>query len=216
MTDAPPLSPQVFIDAVNLWRAQQPNGDQPAEGSSSCNERSLAALIKADNQLRLTDGEETVLKETDFHQFPKGGSPGGASSYTFNENLSILRKWKANRNVTHLMVPRDAIVDGVHIGKFIANLRDIKKKKDAGKNVFLTNAQINTLDKEGMVWGGINDVKWHMQFELMKSFIHEHGRLPRQGNKLGDWASNQRRKYAKGVLKQDYINKLNSIQFQLN
>ncbi len=215
MTDEPPLSPQVFLDAVNLWRAQEPNGHQPAaEGSSSGNGRSVAALIEADSQLRLADEEETVLDVNE--EIPKGGSAGGAFVSTFNENLRILRKWKVEQNVTHLMVPREAIVDGVHLGKFIANLRDMKKKKDAGSNVFLTNAQINLLDKEGMVWGGINDVKWHMQFELTKTFIQEHGHLPRQGNKLGDWASNQRRKYTKGTLKQEYIDKLYSIHFQLD
>ena len=210
-----------------LWRAQHPNGDLPDEGSSSGSERVLAAwhkqVIEAKNQLRLTDEEETVLREIDF-QFPKEEVGGSFSSSfketfneTFNENLLVMKQWKVDQEVTHLMIPRDTIVNGVHIGKYIANMRDMKKKKDAGKNVLLTNQQISVLDKEGMVWGGVNDVKWHMQFELMKSFIKENSdQHPRQGNKLGDWACNQRRKYAKGTLAQEYIDKLNSIQFKWN
>uniref|UniRef100_A0A6U3YXZ2 Uncharacterized protein n=1 Tax=Skeletonema marinoi TaxID=267567 RepID=A0A6U3YXZ2_9STRA len=46
------------------------------------------------------------------------------------------------------------------LGEWIDSLRALKKKLDTGKNTYLTHAHVHRLDEVGMVWGGVNDVKW--------------------------------------------------------
>ncbi len=116
----------------------------------------------------------------------------------------------------HLKIPRDFQVDGVKLGIWISEQRVQYKKGNLSKD------RVDKLNAIGMVWnpkigGRKNNDKWNKKYKLAAEYYKKQGhlRIPRDfqvdGVKLGIWISEQRKKYNKGTLSKDRIDKLNAI-----
>ena len=112
-------------------------------------------------------------------------------------NLQVLAKYKTK--------------DDYPLGKWINNAR---KRRNDGK---LTEERIRQLDQMGMIWS-VFDAKWEQGYALAMNYAAEHGNLnvpvnytTEEGEKLGAWILNQRTAYAKEVLSQDQIGRLEKI-----
>ena len=97
------------------------------------------------------------------------------------------------------------------LGKWINNAR---KRRSDGK---LTEERIRQLDQMGMIWS-VFDAKWEQGYALAMNYAAEHGNLnvpvnytTEEGEKLGAWILNQRTAYAKEMLSQDQIDRLEEI-----
>ena len=97
------------------------------------------------------------------------------------------------------------------LGKWINNAR---KRRSDGK---LTEERIRQLDRMGMIWS-VFDAKWEQGYALAMNYAAEHGDLnvpanytTEEGEKLGAWILNQRTAYAKEMLSQDQIGRLEKI-----
>ena len=97
------------------------------------------------------------------------------------------------------------------LGKWINNAR---KRRSDGK---LTEERIRQLDQMGMIWS-VFDAKWEQGYALAMNYAAKHGDLnvpvnytTEEGEKLGAWILNQRTAYAKEVLSQDQIGRLEKI-----
>ena len=97
------------------------------------------------------------------------------------------------------------------LGKWINNAR---KRRNDGK---LTEERIRQLDQLGMVWK-VFDVRWEQGYALAMNYAAKHGDLnvpvnytTKEGEKLGAWILNQRTAYAKEMLSQDQIGRLEKI-----
>ena len=101
--------------------------------------------------------------------------------------------------------------DGYPLGKWINNAR---KRRNDGK---LTEERIRQLDQMGMIWS-VFDAKWEQGYALAMNYAAKHGDLnvpvnytTEEGEKLGAWILNQRTAYAKEMLSQDQIGRLEEI-----
>lgn len=202
------------VCAQILWNAVSENGDVPSESSQCSKEQSLAVWQKdvstAHRRNTLTPQQLVLLEAIDF-PFPT--KTGGKFALDFDVFLSAANKWKAQNGEAHFTMGRSTKVDGVKIGKFAATLRETKKKKDQGKNVELTDAQIQALNNAGMVWQDVSHFKWKLKYDMLIAFNEANGHPnPAQGDALGNWVSHQRRKRKEGKLEQDYIDKLNAFE----
>lgn len=97
------------------------------------------------------------------------------------------------------------------LGKWINNAR---KRRNDGK---LTEERIRQLDQMGMIWS-VFDAKWEQGYALAMNYAAKHGDLnvpvnytTEEGEKLGAWILNQRTAYAKEMLSQDQIGRLEEI-----
>lgn len=122
------------------------------------------------------------------------------NDYTWNCNLEICKKYY--RKHGNLLVPQDLIIEGVNIGRWIANLRNAKKGKSA---MGLTDERIAILESIGMVWDQ-NEYVWKQQYELAKEFFEQNGHLniPRdysvESCNIGMWLKNQKAANKRGTL----------------
>ena len=78
---------------------------------------------------------------------------------------------------------------------------------------------IESLNKEGMIWGNVTSFKWNMKYDELKAYIAKEGHpnVPhsqREHYSLGQWVSNQRKSYNKGKLSQDCVAKLDAVDFK--
>ena len=101
--------------------------------------------------------------------------------------------------------------DDYPLGKWINNAR---KRRNDGK---LTEERIGQLDQMGMIWS-VFDAKWEQGYALAMNYAAKHGDLnvpvnytTEEGEKLGAWILNQRTAYAKEMLSQDQIGRLEKI-----
>ena len=101
--------------------------------------------------------------------------------------------------------------DDYPLGKWINNAR---KRRNDGK---LTEERIRQLDQMGMIWS-VFDAKWEQGYALAMNYAAKHGDLnvpvnytTEEGEKLGAWILNQRTAYAKEMLSQDQIGRLEKI-----
>ena len=97
------------------------------------------------------------------------------------------------------------------LGKWINNAR---KRRSDGK---LTEERIRQLDQMGIIWS-VFDAKWEQGYALAMNYAAKHGDLnvpvnytTEEGKKLGAWILNQRTAYAKEMLSQDQIGRLEKI-----
>ncbi len=111
----------------------------------------------------------------------------------------------------HLDVPRDYVIDGVHLGYWIIQQR-AKYKKGTLKPEY-----IDLLNKIGMIWQKRQRDDWEYCYKLACDYYQKNHNLliPYTyticGINLGFWISNQRRFYKNGVLTKERIAKLEAI-----
>ena len=141
------------------------------------------------------------------------------SAAMYGKGWMSLTRWplkESMEGVAHAMVPRSTTVGNCSLGEWIDSLRALKKKLDTGKNTYLTHAHVHRLDEVGMVWGGVNDVKWQSKYELLKIFFGKEGHsdVPQSNKELGCWVNNQRKQYINGRLSPEKVGKLGKLKFR--
>ena len=135
---------------------------------------------------------------------------GNRNDAAWEHGLEEARKFR--EQFGNLQVPaKYKTKDDYPLGKWINNAR---KRRNDGK---LTEERIRQLDQMGMIWS-VFDAKWEQGYALAMNYAAKHGDLnvpvnytTEEGEKLGAWILNQRTAYAKEVLSQDQIGRLEKI-----
>ena len=135
---------------------------------------------------------------------------GNRNDAAWEHGLEEARKFR--EQFGNLQVPaKYKTKDDYPLGKWINNAR---KRRNDGK---LTEERIRQLDQLGMTWS-VFDAKWEQGYALAMNYAAKHGDLnvpvnytTEEGEKLGAWILNQRTAYAKEMLSQDQIGRLEKI-----
>ena len=135
---------------------------------------------------------------------------GNRNDAAWERGLEEARKFR--EQFGNLQVPaKYKTKDDYPLGKWINNAR---KRRNDGK---LTEERIRQLDQMGMIWS-VFDAKWEQGYALAMNYAARHGDLnvpvnytTEEGEKLGAWILNQRTAYAKEMLSQDQIGRLEKI-----
>ena len=135
---------------------------------------------------------------------------GNRNDAAWERGLEEARKFR--EQFGNLQVPaKYKTKDDYPLGKWINNAR---KRRSDGK---LTEERIRQLDQMGMIWS-VFDAKWEQGYALAMNYAAKHGDLnvpvnytTEEGEKLGAWILNQRTAYAKEMLSQDQIGRLEKI-----
>ena len=135
---------------------------------------------------------------------------GNRNDAAWERGLEEARKFR--EQFGNLQVPaKYKTKDDYPLGKWINNAR---KRRNDGK---LTEERIRQLDQMGMIWS-VFDAKWEQGYALAMNYAAKHGDLnvpvnytTEEGEKLGAWILNQRTAYAKEMLSQDQIGRLEEI-----
>ena len=135
---------------------------------------------------------------------------GNRNDAAWEHGLEEARKFR--EQFGNLQVPaKYKTKDDYPLGKWINNAR---KRRNDGK---LTEERIRQLDQLGMIWS-VFDAKWEQGYALAMNYAARHGDLnvpvnytTEEGEKLGAWILNQRTAYAKEMLSQDQIGRLEKI-----
>ena len=116
----------------------------------------------------------------------------------------------------NLDIPPDLVVDGIWIGQWLKEQRQIKNGKI--KNKSLTAEQVSRLESIGMYWGSKRDREWAQSFEEVKEYFAAHGNcdipfdyISKRGTKLGAWLKRQIAGYEQGKLCEQRVQSLRSI-----
>ena len=116
----------------------------------------------------------------------------------------------------NLDIPPDLVVDGIWIGQWLKEQRQIKNGKI--KNKSLTAEQVSRLESIGMYWGSKRDREWAQSFEEVKEYLAAHGNcdipfdyISKRGTKLGAWLKRQIAGYEQGKLSEQRVQSLRSI-----
>ena len=135
---------------------------------------------------------------------------GNRNDAAWEHGLEEARKFR--EQFGNLQVPaKYKTKDDYPLGKWINNAR---KRRSDGK---LTEERIRQLNQLGMAWK-VFDVRWEQGYALAMNYAAKHGDLnvpvnytTEEGEKLGAWILNQRTAYAKEMLSQDQIGRLEKI-----
>lgn len=135
---------------------------------------------------------------------------GNRNDAAWERGLEEARKFR--EQFGNLQVPaKYKTKDDYPLGKWINNAR---KRRSDGK---LTEERIRQLNQLGMAWK-VFDVRWEQGYALAMNYAAKHGDLnvpvnytTEEGEKLGAWILNQRTAYAKEMLSQDQIGRLEKI-----
>jgi superfamily II DNA or RNA helicase len=87
------------------------------------------------------------------------------------------------------------------------------------KSGAMSEEQFKKLESIGFVWDK-NSAQWDYRFEVLKKFIAENGRVPKNnekygGDAIGQWYIRQLRAYKDGSLDSNKIEKMNSLSISL-
>lgn len=116
----------------------------------------------------------------------------------------------------------EAVVDGKRLGAWLKHQR-LRYRR--GK---LADDCVKRLEAIGVAWRtdgkqqAIHAIHWNEQFELLRRRFDEDGEanvsvaMVIEGCKIGEWLATQRRKYRRGLLTQEQIDRLASIGINFN
>ena len=116
----------------------------------------------------------------------------------------------------NLNVPGDYTANGVWLGKWLNEQKQIYQGKRKGKQ--LTADQIERLNEIGMSWGHRSSAVWERHYEEAKRYFEAHGDLAvpvryveTNGKSLHRWLAAQRNYWKQGKLTQEQTDRLSSI-----
>jgi len=91
----------------------------------------------------------------------------------------------------------------------------VKRNREAKKQGKLTAAQEKKLEELGFKWNVRIRVPFEERLEQLLKFkeIHQHTRVSLNSGPLGDWVSNMRIRRKQGMLREEYVKKLEEIGF---
>lgn len=132
--------------------------------------------------------------------------------------FEIAKKYYHEHGCIALM-PGNYTENGMSIGKWINEQKQIRKGKREGK--CLTSEQIERLDSIGMCWGSQFDFVWNKNYETAKHFFEKHGHLnvpndyvtPSTGSNLAKWLEIQTNLLRSRRLNQERTELLAAIGF---
>lgn len=135
--------------------------------------------------------------------------------YTWQRNYAAALEY--HRKHGSLKMPKGYVTeDGIRLHLWLQNMRAAYRRHD--KAYRLSDEQISLLSELGMVWQNNHDAAWEKGYAHAKTYYDSNGNLDvptsyksGDGFKLGDWISNQREKYASGLMKQERFDRLNAI-----
>lgn len=136
---------------------------------------------------------------------------------SWEKRYALAKKYYSQNG--NLSVPADYIEDGIWLGKWLNEQKQIYRGNRNGK--FLTAEQIERLEEIGMFWSDSKDMAWERNFVAVKEYVERHGtvRIPadcvRNGVNLAGWLKRQRKHYARGALERVKIERLRSIGISL-
>lgn len=123
----------------------------------------------------------------------------------------------ANYKAVHgtVCLPRRYVTeDGLHLGKWLVRQRGLYRE---GK---LSEERVNHLTALGVDFRTVQEAKFETWLSYLKEYKEEHGHLlvsndyvTADGKKLGNYVFNVRSRYWKGLLYEDYIERLEAIGF---
>jgi hypothetical protein len=119
---------------------------------------------------------------------------------------------KFKKREHHCVVPPKHIEEGFGLGRWVSTQRT-RKKKGA-----LSPEFIERLDAEGFVWDELEEA-WERGFAALLKYKKREGDclVPaghiEDGLTLGNWVVKQRRDKKAGVLREDYVSRLNAVGF---
>lgn len=111
--------------------------------------------------------------------------------------------------------------EGVKLGMWLNNLRQQYKKRGCS---LLTEEQFRQLDSIGMRWGNKFDLRWDKSYKLLAVYQKQTGNVEPPATyvdketsiRLGQWLRRQKELYTAGELRQDRVDKLESLGIRLN
>lgn len=117
-----------------------------------------------------------------------------------------------------LNVPGDYVVQGVWLGKWLNEQKQIYLGRRPGKH--LTEKQIAKLKAISFSWTACWEQAWEEQYAEVKQYFEEHGNLQvppgyigRNGKRLDIWLSKQRLREQKGKFTEEQRRKMEGIGF---
>lgn len=136
------------------------------------------------------------------------------SKQKWKELIAILSDYKDKHG--HIQIGRDDIVGGYRVGSWIHELR----KRNKNGTLCISKAQRKQLNDLGMIWNQY-EATWNDMYCSAKQYYDEHGNLQvpstyitEKDSNLLSWLNEQRKKYVKGTLEQDYVEQLNALEFE--
>lgn len=126
----------------------------------------------------------------------------------WNANFKLVKEFKKKFN---RLPKHKEKYKGVAIGNWTNNQQYYFRRGA------LSNTHIRKLESIGLNLGRLQR-QWNAKFELLKEFINEFNRFPKQsehykGIAIGIWTSDQKQYFKKGKLSEERIQKLESIGF---
>ena len=161
-----------------------------------------------------TGAHSSFLSEQHISELNAIGMIWNVPDYVFERNFSsALEYYKEHGD---LNVPlRYTDNNGIRLGAWLSNIR----RSRMNNCLNMTDVQIARLDEIGMCWEKTFAKKWEKGFENAKEyFLRNHSLdvplsfVTKDGFKLGEWIAHQRDKFRQHKMKQERIDRLNSIQ----
>lgn len=168
----------------------------------------------ASNQRRLKRSD-SLLKRREALLQQIGFQWDNSDNLPWEDWFNILYKYKNEHG--HCRVPQKYVQDGKNLGIWVFNQRRKKKKN------LLSKGREYLLDSIGFEWKIVLNPEipssWDENFNLLCEYKNEHGdckvpsRYEEDGNRLGSWVCNQRRKKKMNILPKIRERQLDSVGF---
>ncbi len=162
-------------------------------------------------QRALRKRSQTELTKQKIEKLDSIGMIWNSKDNTWETNITLSKIYLETHG--DLLIPSDYVIDGIALGKWIANLRNAKKGR---VSMPLTPERIELLNSMNMIWD-VNEYQWEIQFAEAKSYYETEGnlRIPvryvSNGLNIGSWLKNQKAAKKRGKLCAERIEKLETI-----
>ena len=149
------------------------------------------------SQRKMNKDERLYDKDSRICRLNTIGMIWDVDEYYWNRNINAARQYYQDNG--DLLIPINYVVNGILLGQWISNLRNIIKKKKSQ----LTKERIQELDEIKMVWN-VLDYSWDMHYLLACDYYKEYGTLKMPRNTiyknvdLGTWLKNLKTAKKKG------------------